>query len=690
MATTTQKVQFLTGSQENLNNMTASLQGAFYLTNDSHRLYVGTGSKPVLLNKTVQPYNTFAEIAAIKTPTKDDFYYAKQENILCIYDPTSTPSWIQINPNTNTGYRNTEVSMTLLTADSNDNNYDENNVTYKLTIVSNQYKEDTGTQIDNTEAEITTYLTLTANDIAKIVPVKANVGLTSQQNNNGDIILNNSGNGANQEATITFKEGSGVSFDFDSNVVTINAPEQTISSDENSATIKLSNLLGTNESAVEFTTDTNGDIVIDGATKDNIKITHKTYTTPNETGKNNELTTDQIQYVTGVTVNNGHITGVSYATHEDKNTEYTIAANKDGISIDLIAEGTDTPVGNVNLTDIVNTITGDRFAELQTAVQYKGTADQSKTLTENPSVGHMYMVALSNGATSGTVFEVTGCKNGDLLIYNSDNEWELIPSGDELWAPSQYINNVSYGTTEYSQSIQNSGTPSGNAFKLIPGTNITFDNKGTISHSSITTTGPTSVADASSKTEFTAITGITTNNGHITAYTTEKFIPQTYQLDVANDNDNNKHSFALQVPGTDTDLGDRFTIKADGVITAQNNNGIITIGHVNPTKEDDIDLDDLYLTHGDDIIFPEPRFNGQGHFKGWYKRKLVMPKGYDFYSSVRTGSGIKIGLSVTGTSTLQGSKQLEIYSLNSSLSATGAVQTSGASTLELDLVWQSF
>jgi hypothetical protein len=35
--------------------------------------------------------------------------------------------------------------MTLLTAESEDDNYDENNVTYKLTIVSNKYKEDTGT-----------------------------------------------------------------------------------------------------------------------------------------------------------------------------------------------------------------------------------------------------------------------------------------------------------------------------------------------------------------------------------------------------------------------------------------------------------------------------------------------------------------------------------------------------------------
>jgi hypothetical protein len=126
----------------------------------------------------------------------------------------------------------------------------------------------------------------------------------------------------------------------------------------------LSNLVGTGESTVELTTDTNGDIVIDGTTKDKINIAHKAYDTLDETSKNNEVTTDQIQYVTGVTVNNGHITGVNYAIHEDKNTEYTIEANKNGVSIDLIPDGTATPVGSVDLTNIVNKITKDRFDNL--------------------------------------------------------------------------------------------------------------------------------------------------------------------------------------------------------------------------------------------------------------------------------------------------------------------------------------
>ena len=40
------------------------IDGAFYLTTDTHRLYVGQGTTPVLLNQTVQFVNSIAELTA--------------------------------------------------------------------------------------------------------------------------------------------------------------------------------------------------------------------------------------------------------------------------------------------------------------------------------------------------------------------------------------------------------------------------------------------------------------------------------------------------------------------------------------------------------------------------------------------------------------------------------------------------
>ena len=40
------------------------IDGAFYLTTDTHRLYVGQGTTPVLLNQTVQFVNNITELTA--------------------------------------------------------------------------------------------------------------------------------------------------------------------------------------------------------------------------------------------------------------------------------------------------------------------------------------------------------------------------------------------------------------------------------------------------------------------------------------------------------------------------------------------------------------------------------------------------------------------------------------------------
>ena len=78
-------VIFKRGSQSNL--PTTGIDGAFYLTTDTNRLYVGqgTGKAPQLLNQTVNIVEALANLPT--SPDKhpeiavNDFYYCKQENI---------------------------------------------------------------------------------------------------------------------------------------------------------------------------------------------------------------------------------------------------------------------------------------------------------------------------------------------------------------------------------------------------------------------------------------------------------------------------------------------------------------------------------------------------------------------------------------------------------------------------------
>lgn len=89
-------LQFLRGTQANLNKIESAIDGAFYLTTDTNRLYVGQGTALVELNKSVTTVNTFDSLP--KTNIEEgQFYYVSNINVLCVY---KGGKWVQINPDT--------------------------------------------------------------------------------------------------------------------------------------------------------------------------------------------------------------------------------------------------------------------------------------------------------------------------------------------------------------------------------------------------------------------------------------------------------------------------------------------------------------------------------------------------------------------------------------------------------------
>ena len=86
---------------------TTGQEGTFYLTTDTRRLYVGTSD-----NKIVPICETVQIVANVKSlPSsgiiEGQFYYATEENILCIY---KNGSWTQINPDTTNTYLNVDFT----------------------------------------------------------------------------------------------------------------------------------------------------------------------------------------------------------------------------------------------------------------------------------------------------------------------------------------------------------------------------------------------------------------------------------------------------------------------------------------------------------------------------------------------------------------------------------------------------
>ena len=113
-------IMFRRGLQANLPQ--TAVDGSFYLTEDTQRLYVGIGENnaPVELNRTIRSVESLTALNALKGPVGSnandgvavgDFYYVAggansvSGNILAYcsaVDATGKPTWVQINPDTNT------------------------------------------------------------------------------------------------------------------------------------------------------------------------------------------------------------------------------------------------------------------------------------------------------------------------------------------------------------------------------------------------------------------------------------------------------------------------------------------------------------------------------------------------------------------------------------------------------------
>lgn len=83
-----------------------AVDGAFYLTSDTNRLYIGkdfsgngTNIKAVPVNQGVITVNSIDDLPKKNKIESGQFYYTTRENVLCIF---SGGQWVQINPDTNT------------------------------------------------------------------------------------------------------------------------------------------------------------------------------------------------------------------------------------------------------------------------------------------------------------------------------------------------------------------------------------------------------------------------------------------------------------------------------------------------------------------------------------------------------------------------------------------------------------
>lgn len=582
-------VMFKRGTQSSFNNLSTYQDGCFYLTTDSHRLYIGTGgNKANLVSQSVITYPNWASIEALSNSSSSSyapglcsegqFYYAKAENILCTY---SNGKWIQINPDHNDDHDTyvKSVSVAKNTADT----VNGEQLVYDVKIT--QAQKDLKGNNEGAPTEVSGKLTISAADLNQIA-THTNVGMQAEKSNS-KVYLKNSGTGANAAAKVELAGGGSVSVSTDSsNKITISGVDTTYSlnttTNTTGAKADLQNQDGV--TAGSFAVEVDGDVLtVESKTagkNGSIKLAHAKSLSSAASYIPFNATTDASGNVTllmpAVSVNEyGHVTAVgvqNVTLPKDKDTKVSaVTADSNGrITVTMItdeqtgagevvdskeqvlynkitvngAEKTVYNQGNLGAfysSDKVDALITNAKAEMN-AMTYCGTITNSAFgQIKGPQKGDTYKAAES--FTIGSV----NVNTGDLIICNGADvaagtagdtaKWEVIPSGDDI--DTTYKMQLD-GTTIQLKNEVNNNIAGQVAVKGTNGISVTNNDGLSIGHTNTVTAG--SASGTKSDRQFTIPTINYDKYGHITGqgpattieFPVDKDTTYTFGSDAAN------------------------------------------------------------------------------------------------------------------------------------------------------------
>lgn len=561
-------VMFKRGTQGSFNNLSTYQDGCFYLTTDSHRLYIGTGSnKPNLVSQSVITYPNWAAIEALSNKSSSSyapglcsegqFYYAKAENILCTY---SDGKWIQINPDHNDDH-DTYVKSVSVAKNAADT-VNGKQLVYDVKIT--QAQKDLKGNNEDAPTEVSGKLTISASDLNQIA-TDTNVGMQAEKSDS-KVYLKNSGTGANAAAKVELAGGGSVSVSTDSsNKITISGVDTTYSlnttTNTTGAKANLQNKDGVTKGSFAVEVDDIALKVESNIAGENgsIKLAHATTLTSNASYTPKDATTDASGNVTlsmpTVSVNEyGHVTAVgtqNVALPRDKDTKVTsVSADNSGkITVKIKDEHTtaETSVvskeavlynkitvngaektvynqGNLGAfysSDKVDALIRTAKAEMN-AMTYCGTITNSNFgQIKGPQKGDTYKAAESFIIGSGS--SAVNVDTGDLIIYNGADvaagtagdttKWEVVPSGDDI--DTTYKMQLD-GTTIQLKNLVNNNISGQVEVKGANGISVTNSDGLSIGHANTITAGAAKGTGLDSNRRFTIPTINYDKHGHIT------------------------------------------------------------------------------------------------------------------------------------------------------------------------------
>lgn len=444
---------------------TGLVEGAFYLTTDTDKLYIcNDGNKLSLLNQVVHSVANIEALPKIADAAVGEFYYCLGENVLATKKAESDTSWTQINADTDT--KVSEVTATTA-------------VNSGIATVTTTVKSTTKTGASAGEKQGSfkikgagdNTITCDADGIIVITGKNDNATYTLGTAEGGKIALKGAGTGAtNTEITV---KGAG---------------------------------------DIAITSDAVGNLTVDGTTlknaiadaTQNVTIT----SVKNEFAADGKFTT-QVATAAGSKTAPAVTPIIKLGTNA---TEYKFESGTATLPVYTKTE-VDTKI--------------DTYFKAADAMVYKGTVSKAADLpTANVQCGWTYKVAAA-GTYAGTVCKVGDLIIAKVdAATPTDATWDVVPSGDEQVITGA-VSNTGITISDAAGVLAGITLANGNC-TTVAGTTSGKVTTIKVNHNKATgTLAAGSTADVtqkpSEKAEFSAITGITRDAyGHITGTTVKK------------------------------------------------------------------------------------------------------------------------------------------------------------------------
>ncbi len=701
----------------------SAADGVFYLTTDSHRLYVGQGSSLVELNRYILEVN---DTSALPTaPHEGDFVWVKSGNMLLVCtDPANTTSlsrWTQINPpDTNDTIKVSSISTPNVSSSV------DGGITVSFNL--NQTKTDikgTSTQL----AAIPVSFTISAADLATANEVAVDLDVASLD---GGAKVTTGGAGADSVGGyLGLKPGTNVTMSVSGSDVTFNAKDTTYTLAAASNKVTLTNNAGTKQ---ELTL-ADDDVVTLTSTGNTITAAHTLYNPEKGTSSATDKSPShggKFKVIDGISTNaSGHITG--YTEKEitlpgDNNTtnkSATISAETDGSLKMSITDSAGTTINatasapsgatgplfyTVNGNKVYNQGSIDFYTKSEIDNKfYDVNAMVFKGSVGNTSAGADVATLPTSGVQRGWTYKVHtagsygghSCDVGDLLIatgteiagvITSGLTWSYIPSGDDT--DSKF--NLSVSNNKISLTNTTLGTEAGDvtiasANDLIGVSTNTANKTITLTHKtfSVPTKGTDTSASPAHGGSFRVLDSITTDNGHVTGYV-EKVVTlpadnnTTYTIGAKNN--------VITLDGsTGSDTNVTFVEGNDIKITTGASNNTITVAHeAFSTSENTAGATTVNPAHGGSFTVLDSITTDNGHVTGYAIKTVQLPADNNATYSL---SGITT-TSVTGgakaTVNLTGAGGGASTSATLDITSSSLKVAAGTKKMTIDLEWGTF